>query len=138
MPPCAVSPANAGIGLGDQQLDVIGHLDRDGLLTAHEHGDGVAFLQIRQGVGQGFLRQRDLLVGLGVHERQQVAVVVEVLVIARFSRRTSSTFSPARKVLSTTLPLLDVLELRAHEGAALARLHVLELDDGQELTVDLA
>ena len=42
-----------------------------------------------------------------------------------------STFSSARNVRSTTAPV-RVLQLRAHERAALARLHVLELDDGHE------
>ena len=44
----------------------------------------------------------------------------------------SGTFSSARNVRSTTAPVRHVLELGAHERAALARLHVLELDDGDE------
>ena len=45
------------------------------------------------------------------------------------SVKTRGNFSPARKVLSTTAPDVDALHLRAHERAALARLHVLELED---------
>ena len=40
-----------------------------------------------------------------------------------------STFSPARKVWSTTAPVRACAELRSHERTALAGLHVLELDD---------
>ena len=53
------------------------------------------------------------------------------------SVRTRGNFSPARNVLSTTEPLVERLQLRAHERAALARLHVLELDDPPRLPVEL-
>ena len=53
------------------------------------------------------------------------------------SVRMRSNFSPARKVRSTTAPRVVGLELRAHERAALARLHVLELDDAPGLPVEL-
>jgi hypothetical protein len=55
------------------------------------------------------------------------------------SRRSTfsiSIFAPALYVRSTTLPD-DVLQLRAHERAALAGLDVLELDDAPELAVDV-
>ena len=60
----------------------------------------------------------------------------------RYVKSRRSTFSisilvPALYVRSTTLPLDDVLELGAHERAALAGLDVLELDDVPELSVDV-
>ena len=55
----------------------------------------------------------------------------------RVSVRTGRTFSPARNVLSITAPVPDVLQLRAHERPALARLDVLELDDPEDLAVQL-
>ena len=48
-----------------------------------------------------------------------------------------STFSPARKVRSTTAPVRTFLQRGAHEGAALAGLHVLELDDLEEAVVEV-
>ena len=53
------------------------------------------------------------------------------------SVRTRGNFSPARNVLSTTEPLVEPLQLRAHERAALARLDVLELDDAPGLALEL-
>ena len=55
----------------------------------------------------------------------------------RVSVRTGRNFSPARKVLSMTAPSADALELGAHEGAALAGLDVLELDDLEDRAVHL-
>ena len=50
---------------------------------------------------------------------------------------TRANFSPARNVRSTTAPDLERLQLRPHERAALARLHVLELDDAPDGAVEL-
>src|SRR6266852_3661713 len=67
--------------------------------------------------------------------------------ISRRSTLATSTLTPALKVRSTTLPDMmfkvddlarhDVLQLGAHEGAALARLDMLELDNGPELPVEV-
>ena len=45
--------------------------------------------------------------------------------------------SPARNVLLDDLAALDLLQLRAHERAALAGLDVLELDDLPDHAVEL-
>ena len=55
----------------------------------------------------------------------------------RLSTLAVSTLVPALKVLSTFLPDSTLRSLVRHEGRALAGLHVLELDDGPELTLDL-
>ena len=55
----------------------------------------------------------------------------------RLSTFAVSTLTPALKVLSTTLPDSDVLQLGAHERRALAGLDVLELDDGPQLAVEV-
>jgi hypothetical protein len=47
-----------------------------------------------------------------------------------------STLMPALKVLSITAPGAGVADLGAHEGAALARLDVLELDDLEQPVVE--
>ena len=51
------------------------------------------------------------------------------------SVRTRSNFSPARNVRVDDGAAVDRLQLRAYERSALARLHVLELDDAPELPV---
>jgi len=53
------------------------------------------------------------------------------------SKSTSSTFSPARNVLSMTRPSFMCLSLVRTKGPALAGLHVLEIDDAVRLTVEL-
>src|SRR3972149_10321771 len=53
------------------------------------------------------------------------------------SKSTSSTFSPAREGVVDAASLPHVLELGAHEGAALAGLDVLEVDDAVRLPVEL-
>ena len=81
-------------------------------------------------------RQVDLLVRLLVHEHDLGARVVEVLDALDLG-------VDARELLTGPEGLVDdgaraeVLELRAHECAALAGLHVLELDDAPDLAVDL-
>ena len=81
-------------------------------------------------------RQVDLLVRLLVHEDHLVTGVVEVLDALHLG-------VDARELLAGAERLVDdgaraeVLELRAHEGAALARLHVLELDDAPDIAVHL-
>ena len=81
-------------------------------------------------------RQVDLLVRLLVHEDDLGAGVVEVLDALHLR-------VDARELLARAEGLVDdgaradVLHLRAHEGAALAGLHVLELDDAPDVAVDL-
>ena len=57
--------------------------------------------------------------------------------MSRLSTIACSTRMPALNVRSITAPGADVRQLGAHEGPALARLHVLELDDGEQAVVEL-
>ena len=83
---------------------------------------------VRELVGDLGARQAELLVGLLVHEVRLVAVVVEELDVLRLRVHARELLAGAERVVDHGAGL-EVLELRAHEGAALARLHVLEVDD---------
>src|SRR5262249_38134600 len=72
-----------------------------------------------------------LVVGLVVHEHQRVTFAVEVLHLALVDDRERYLLVGTEGALEHRAAR-DLLELGAHERATLARLHVLELDDGHE------
>ena len=72
-----------------------------------------------------------LVVGLVVHEHVVVALAVEVLHLALVDDRLLDLLVGAEGAVDHRAGA-HVLQLGAHERAALARLHVLELDDGDE------
>ena len=74
------------------------------------------------------VRQPELLVRLLVHEVRLAAVVVEELDVLHLGVHARELLAGAESVLDDGAGL-EVLQLRADERAALARLHVLELDD---------
>ena len=70
---------DAGVGLGDLEWDGGGEFDGDGVFADDQDlGFGV-FGQVVDGVADDIEGERLLLVGIGVHEVEQVAVAVEVL-----------------------------------------------------------
>src|SRR3954469_17886632 len=126
----------AGLGVRDLEDDRRGQLDveRQSLVGGHE---GVLVLEeVVGGVADDGLRHVELVVGVGVHEDEVGAVLVEVLHralvdVARLD------LGAGVEGLVDDLPGQDGLELGAHEGGPLAGLHVLELDDGPELSLDV-
>src|SRR5665811_329874 len=78
----------------------------------------------------------DLLVGLLVHEHDLVAGVVEVLDVLGLGVDAGHLLAGAEGALDDGARV-EILELGAHEGAALARLYVLELDDAPDDAVKL-
>ena len=80
--------------------------------------------------------ERRLLVGLGVHEDELVAVVVEELHPPVLDVRLLQLLPGAEAPIEHSTGL-QVLQLGSHEGAALAGLHVLEVGDVVRLTVEL-
>ena len=81
-------------------------------------------------------RDLDLLVVAVVHEDRGVAGVVEVLHLARLGAHRAELLAGPEGLVDHRA-VLDPAQLGAHEGAALARLDVLELDDLEDLAVDL-
>src|SRR6185312_2163778 len=76
----------------------------------------------------------DLVVVLHVHEDEVVAILVQVGVIAAVHRGGFDLQAGVERLV-LDLAADDILDLGAHEGAALARLHVLELNDVPQLAV---
>ena len=77
-----------------------------------------------------------LVVVAGVHEDEVVAVAVQVLEVAAVDGREVDLGAGVEGAVDD-LAAQHVLHLGAHERAALAGLHVLELDDVPELSVEV-
>ena len=82
------------------------------------------------------MRERELLVRLLVHEVHLVAVVVEVLHLLDLRVDARELLARAERLVDNGA-CVEVLQLRPDEGAALAGLDVLELDDPPRRAVDL-
>src|SRR3954471_6228582 len=128
--------AQTGVGLGDLELDRGRELEVARVAVDEEHVDGLVRLRPLERVGEGRLRDRHLLVGLGVHEVRVRAVGVEELHLSRLGAHGAELLAgPERAVDDVAVGRAP--ELRAHERAALARLDVLELEDLEDGAVDL-
>src|SRR6478735_10016205 len=77
-----------------------------------------------------------LLVVLLVHEHDVVTGVVEVLDVLDLGVHARELLAGTERAVDDRARL-ERLQLRADEGAALPRLHVLELDDAPGLAVEL-
>ncbi len=77
-----------------------------------------------------------LLVVLAVHEDEIVAVPVQIGGVAAIHRR-GLDLHPGVVGLVDNLPGQHVLEFGSHEGRALTRFDVLELNDGPKLAIDV-
>jgi hypothetical protein len=124
------------LGIGDLQLngcrklDVEGGplVDRDSRVLALEH-------EVR-GFPDGGIRNVQLVVGGGVHEDVVLAVLVEVLHLALVDTGCLDLDASVERPVDD-LAGQDVLQFGADEGAALARLDVLELDDRPQAAVEV-
>ena len=135
-PPEAVSPFRPGSVWVTARSTALGGLGAGGPLVDEQQIDVGVRRHPPQRVPDDGLRDLDLVVALVVHEDGGVARVVEELHLAGLG--------PDRPELLAGLEglvdhgaVIDPLELRAHEGAALAGLDVLELDDPEDRAVDL-
>ena len=77
--PGAVSPAKPGLGLGDQEVDRDRQLDAERLALVARPVDGHALLEEADRRRRASPRGGELVVGLGLHEVEVVAVAVQVL-----------------------------------------------------------
>ena len=117
------------------ELEEVGQLDGHRAAIDEEDIDLGILLEEVAGVAHLVRGQRDLVVGLRVHEVVAV-VLVQVLHVLLLEVDQLHLLAGAERVVDHA-PLPHVLELGAHEGAALARLDVLEVDDGVGLPVEL-
>ena len=87
-------------------------------------------------LGDRLARERELLVRLLLHEDDLVARVVEVLDALHLGVHPLELLAGAEGLVDDRAGV-EVLQLRAHERAALAGLDVLELDDAPDAALDL-
>ena len=122
---------HARFGVGDGELDRGGQLDADDLALVHRQHRGVAFLEEVDRVADAVGRDLQLVVALVVHEDVVGAFAVEELHLALVDHREHDLLVGPEGAIDHGARA-HVLQLRAHERATLAGLHVLELDDVHE------
>ena len=126
----------ARLGVGDLEHDRRGelHVERRPLV----HGDDrvLVLQQEVRGGADRLGRDVHLVVGVRVHEHEVRAVLVQVLHVALVDGG-GVDLRPGVERPVDDLARQHVLELGTHEGAALARLDVLELHDGPQLPVEV-
>src|SRR5215510_7454832 len=127
--------ADARVGLHDLELEEVGQLHGDGAAIDEQDVDLRVLLEEVAGIAHLVGGQGDLIVGLQVHEVIAL-VLVQVLHVLLLEVHQLDLLPRAEGVVDDpSLP--HVLELGAHEGAALAGLDVLEVDDAVGLPVEL-
>src|SRR5215213_1018068 len=124
----------AWVGLRDLEVDVRRRLDAHDLPIRREDGDGTALHNVAGPLADDLGGDRHLLVGVGVHEIEQVTVFVEVRHLARLRTHVLQLLPGAEGLLHYG-PAVDVPQARPHERAALAGFDVLEEQDRESLSV---
>src|SRR5665213_121884 len=127
---------DARLGVDDGQLDRHWQLYARRLSVHSEHLDGRVRLHEHQLVREIRRRNGELLVRLGVHEVHVGAVLVEELDVLDLGVDADELLACAERAIDGGAGT-ERLELGAHERAALARLHVLEVDDAPGLPIGL-
>ena len=125
----------ARVGLDDGGLDEHRRGHAHELVVGEEQLAGVILAQPLGVLAHHILGNGNLLVGLVIHEDVVGAVVVEVLELTGGEHDALELGAGVAGVLDDAAAL-DVAGLVAHESAALARLDVLELDDGVDLVLN--
>ena len=129
--PCTPGSVSAMVSSTDG-----GDLDLHDLALEDGQVGGHLLDQVVGGVAERRRRHEDLVVGAAVHEDVVVAVAVEELHVALVDDGLLDADAGVERALEHRAGA-DVLQLGAHEGPALARLHVLEVDDGEQAVVEL-
>ena len=135
-PPEAVLPLTPGLGLGDLQVERARDLDPGRALVDEQDLDLVVGHDPAHLLAGDVARELHLLVVGAVHEHRHLARVVEVLHPLRLGAHRPELLAGAEGLVLDRA-VVGAAQLRAHEGAALARLHVLELHDLVDRPVDL-
>src|SRR5918999_2000764 len=127
---------HARLRLGHGHLDGARHLHVAGGLVDVQQLDLLVGDDPLERLGHLLLRQGELVVALRVHEVRVRAVGVEELHAPRLGADRAELLAGPEGAVDHGA-VLDPLELCADERAALARLHVLELEDAEDGAVDL-
>ena len=122
--------------MGDGQDDGSRQLDGQRGAVVEGHDAVGAFEQELGLVADQGLRNEDLVVGGHVHEDEVVAVFIGVLEVAVVNGFEFHLHAGIESLVDN-LAREDILDGGAHESRALARLDVLELDDGPQLAIEV-
>ncbi len=125
---------NAGLGLGDGQLHGCRNLDGDDLRSVQGNLRRRRLHQVVGNVTQGDRLNVDLLVRVGVHEHEVVAVLVQELHVPTVDDRLFDSHTRVERALDHCTGT-DVAQFGAHERATLAGLYVLELHHAEQSLV---
>src|SRR6476661_6453373 len=124
------------IGLDDGEGDRSWELDGDGHALVHRDLRLAGLREVSRGVAHDLARHVHLVVRVLVHEHVLAAIGVQVLHRLALDDGEPDLHAGVEGLLDDGAGL-DVAELRAHEGAALAGLHVLELDDLEQGSIEV-
>src|SRR5262249_54375601 len=120
-------PPDSRVGFHDLQLDEVRQLHRHRALIDEQDLDLGVLLEKVARLADLIRRERDLVIGLEIHEVIAV-ILVEILHALLVEVHQLDLFTGAERVVDDS-PELHVLELGAYECSALAGLDVLEIDD---------
>ena len=115
----------------DLEIDRDGHVHAQRLAVVVLHDDVHAVLQVIHGVVQHFGVQRDLIVGGGVHEVIQIAVVIQILHLPVFDADVLHAVARLERLFKRRARA-DVAHLGADGGVAPARLVVRVFQHAEE------
>ena len=134
--PWAVSPAKPGSVSATQEVDRDRELDAERVALVARPVDGHAVLQEADGVVERLGPQAELLVRLGLHEVEVVAVAVQELDRAAVDLGPRPALARLERLLDRAA-LLDVAQLDPDLGRAAAHLDVVVVEDLPEVAVKL-
>src|SRR5215211_3825825 len=134
-PPRRGVPLEARVRLRDREIDVRRRLHADDLTVGRKHGDGATLHDVPCRRPDDVGGHRHLIVGLGVHEVEQVSVPVEVRHRPRVSPHVLELL-PRPEGLLDHGPAVYVPQPCPHERPALPWLDVLEKQDREPLAID--
>src|SRR5829696_6917658 len=133
-PPGGRVALEAWVGLGDLQVHMRGGLDAYHLAVRREHADRAVGHDVPARLPDGLHGDRELVVGLRVHEVEKVPVPVEVGHRAGLGPDALELL-PRPEGLLDHRPRVYVAQPRPDERAPLARLDVLEIEDGEPFSI---
>src|SRR5215210_4961594 len=128
-------PLESRVCLGDLQVDVCRRLHADDLTVGREYAYCAALDDVARRLVDDLRGHGHLIVGVRVHKVEQIPVPVQVRHRSRFGPHVLELLPGAEGLLDHGAAV-DVPEACPHERAALARLDVLEIQDGEPLAID--
>ena len=126
----------AGVGLGDLQLNEVGRLYAKDIALVGQHLAGHIFGDKLEVVAQSALIDGELLICFGIHEIIQTTILIKILHILALDK-SGGELSRGIECGFCHCSCNNVAQLGADESRALAGLYVLKFDDRINGTVHL-